>query len=459
MKMLHSYDMTGKNREQTAKELTSYLMHKHYQENDIDAITDTFGENFLWLGAGEEEYAAGTRKVKEIFRQFRGKVVKCSISDEEYETAMITPEVCLCMGRMWVATDPETQVFLRVHQRISTLFKWVEGKPYCCHIHLSNPYVEMVEGDVGFPTKMARQSYDYMQSFIEEQKRRIDEQTAELASIYNTVPCSIIRLLRTEQGCRLLTFNRALAGMIGVQEKEIPKLDWSRGFSRIVDKNSRQALEEALLRLQRPGDSNTVEYPLVKDDGEVIYISSTNTFIRTTKEGQVLQRLAFDITERVHLEQQLRRLGFEDTLTGLYNRNRFNYDMAVLGAKPPRQLGIASFDINGMKQVNDQYGHKAGDELLARTAAHIRKGFPGRGYRVGGDEFVVIDPEAEELRFHQTIKEICAAMEGSGIFIAAGSSWRQGNCSVKEQLVEADKRMYAHKAEFYKMAANDRRKR
>ena len=72
---------------------------------------------------------------------------------------------------------------------------------------------------------------------------------------------------------------------------------------------------------------------------------------------------------------------------------------------------------------------------------------------------MVIDPEAEELRFHQTIKEICTAMEGSGIFIAAGSSWRQGNCSAKEQLVEADKRMYAHKAEFYKMAANDRRKR
>ena len=175
MKKLHSYDMTGKNREQTAKELTSYLMHKHYQENDIDAIIDTFGENFLWLGAGEEEFAAGTRKVKDIFRQFRGKVMKCSISDEEYETAMITPEVCLCMGRMWVATDPETQVFLRVHQRISTLFKWVEGKPYCCHIHLSNPYVEMVEGDVGFPTKMARQSYDYMQSFIEEQKRQAVE--------------------------------------------------------------------------------------------------------------------------------------------------------------------------------------------------------------------------------------------------------------------------------------------
>ena len=92
---------------------------------------------------------------------------------------MASPDVCLCTGRMWISTDPATGVYLQVHQRISTCIRWVEGKPRCCFLHISNPYTEMREGETGFPTEMAQQSRDYLRQQVEAQKKQIAAATGE----------------------------------------------------------------------------------------------------------------------------------------------------------------------------------------------------------------------------------------------------------------------------------------
>lgn len=63
----------------TAKELTSFLFHKHYCENDVEAIIALFDDKLSWIGAGENEYKVGTEEVSGIFRQFVSMVPKCNI--------------------------------------------------------------------------------------------------------------------------------------------------------------------------------------------------------------------------------------------------------------------------------------------------------------------------------------------------------------------------------------------
>ena len=63
-------NQTTKIRKEKTKELTSYLLHKHYCENDEDALIEHFDEYFSWLGTGEQEYAVGYETVKDIFRKF-----------------------------------------------------------------------------------------------------------------------------------------------------------------------------------------------------------------------------------------------------------------------------------------------------------------------------------------------------------------------------------------------------
>ena len=120
------------------------------------------------------------------------------------------------------------------------------------------------------------------------------------------------------------------------------------------------------------------------------------------------------------------------------------------------QLGVAAIDLNGLKKVNDQMGHSAGDSLIRCTADHIAHAFPGKSYRIGGDEFLVIDTELEENAFREAISAMQANMAQDGISVSMGISWRRSRCSIKEQCDEADLLMYRAKAEFYSSYDNDR---
>lgn len=317
--------------EQKVIELTSFMLHKHYGENDPEAVIALFDEDLLWVGAGEEEYGIGAETVAGFFRRFAGMIPRCNISGEEYHVLMLTPDIYLCNGRAWISTDASTQISLRVHQRITTVFRRVNGTFRCCHIHASNPYADMA-GDIGFPVKMALQSYEYLQEQVEAQKRQIAAQTA-----------------------------------------------------------------------------------------------------------------------------QLERLNFEDSLTGLYNRNKFNTvidgDLSTRG----EGLGVACFDLNGLKEINDKSGHTAGDRLICSAAEEFHRFFHKMTYRVGGDEFVIIDPYNCQQVFVQTIEALQAALQAKGISCSAGISWRPGTGDLKVQYEEADRKMYENKRLFYSRPENNRR--
>jgi diguanylate cyclase (GGDEF)-like protein/PAS domain S-box-containing protein len=101
-----------------------------------------------------------------------------------------------------------------------------------------------------------------------------------------------------------------------------------------------------------------------------------------------------DITARKHLEEQLRHESHSDQLTGLSNRRYFEDESARLKASREFPVAIFSFDLDGLKAVNDSLGHAAGDALLQAMATFLRQFFRGgdRVFRTGGDEFATLLP-------------------------------------------------------------------
>lgn len=306
----------------------------------------------------------------------------------------------------------------------------------------------MQEDDVGFPTHMGQQSYQYLLEQVSVQSAQIEAQAAELESIYHTIPCGVMRLLRTSRGYELLTFNQALVNLTGYSREELYNLDWSRGYCGQLVLDDRLKLQASLASLSRPGEQMSVDYRITNRAGQHVYLSCTNSLISQEDEGAVIQRFIFDISRRVDLENQLKRLSYEDSLTGLFNRNMFNLIIDG-GVGHTARLGVACLDLNGLKATNDKLGHSAGDELIRRTAKHIRQRFQGRAYRIGGDEFVIIDEGAPEGVFRASVARLCQAMEYDGISVSMGLSWRDRHCSVKEQFDEADSLMYQFKKNFY----------
>lgn len=112
--------------------------------------------------------------------------------------------------------------------------------------------------------------------------------------------------------------------------------------------------------------------------------------------GRTLTCIIRDITKRKNIERKLKHLAFHDTLTSLGNRDLFNSEIKIFFSdleKNPDITGALLFlDLDGFKQINDTFGHQAGDELIILTAKRLRRSLRDSDavYRFGGDEFVLL---------------------------------------------------------------------
>lgn len=173
----------------------------------------------------------------------------------------------------------------------------------------------------------------------------------------------------------------------------------------------------------------------------------------TPKIKEALEITTFVLGSQIanHLMlNQLTKLSSIDLLTGLYNRNKLNAFMSELLEAPDSPISLIFLDINGLKKVNDQEGHIAGDNLIKRAATALKMTFPDKEvFRVGGDEFVVILRDVSEKRINAYIDEIHKNATNNNVSLAVG--YAMTNCSkdIERILKEADVNMYNDKRKFY----------
>ena len=162
---------------------------------------------------------------------------------------------------------------------------------------------------------------------------------------------------------------------------------------------------------------------------------------------------AQDITARKKAESDLLYLSYHDHLTGLYNRGFFENELKRLDTNQNFPLSIIMCDINGLKLINDSFGHDIGDALLKSAAEIIKKACRKEDIiaRIGGDEFVVILPKTTEEYAQQIsnhIKELASKekVDNVELSIACGYDTKTSdNQSIIELISNAENHMYQHK--------------
>ncbi len=146
----------------------------------------------------------------------------------------------------------------------------------------------------------------------------------------------------------------------------------------------------------RPMGRADHDFRVRRKDGTELFADIALGSIKTG-EGTNTIAVIRDITERRRLESALEHQALHDSLTGLPNRTLF-YDrlnQALLGARRERkQVALAMLDLDGFKDVNDAFGHAAGDDLLKQWSARLSSGLRATdtAARIGGDEFAWILP-------------------------------------------------------------------
>lgn len=163
--------------------------------------------------------------------------------------------------------------------------------------------------------------------------------------------------------------------------------------------------------------------------------------------------------EKKNVEKWIRRSNM-DELTGIFNRNAYENDLAELEAEEVKDDFVyVSLDVNGLKGVNDTLGHAAGDEIIIGAGDCLKQCFEAYGklYRTGGDEFAALI-YAEEAQLTEIIKDLervtkkWRGIRNEQLTMSCGYVTRReaGRISIREMAILADKRMYENKAEYYK---------
>lgn len=205
--------------------------------------------------------------------------------------------------------------------------------------------------------------------------------------------------------------------------------------------------------------NSLIAVPIYKDGAVIGFFGVDNPTVNYENLSLITSATFFlsDSLEKRQYHEMLERLSYEDALTKMYNRNKFNEEVELLQKNRPEKIGVAYIDMNGLKDANDRFGHQAGDELIKRVASSISGVFKENAFRIGGDEFIIIVSDIEKDIFYDNIEKMILTMKESQLSVSIGVSWTESGEDIITQIRNADERMYEEKNQYYKFTHQDRK--
>ncbi len=292
-------------------------------------------------------------------------------------------------------------------------------------------------------------------SELKETQKKLRVREEQYRKIFETAPVGI--MLEDREG-NILEVNESLCEISGFDEDE---LVGSNVLETLVPEEYKQEARENIDRIMS-GEETEFTAISRRKSGEKFYVHLNETRVTLPSGEPGILSMQMDITELKEKEEKLKYLSYHDGLTDLYNRYYLEEEMQRIDTARQLPISLIMCDVNGMKIVNDTYGHKKGDELLIKVADILRKNIRGEDVlaRWAGDEFVVLLPSTDietAREIGSRIEESCENEEFEGIPITLGIGVAAKEAiteDLDETLARADERMYKDKLTKVNSAEN-----
>ena len=312
-------------------------------------------------------------------------------------------------------------------------------------------------------------------------KATMDEVIKDIRELCESEYCCVFLLDEKEHTCRILCEdlvdwsempNRGNVEEVNFYERASTWEDTIAGSNCLVIK-SEQDMEVVKERnpewyadLAQFGVETIVLFPIKFQNELLGYMWATNFAPENAgriKETLELTTYVLGLEISSHqLMEKLRVMSSRDMLTGLLNRNEMNnridsLEQGRLGKD--KTVGVVFADLNGLKQVNDESGHAAGDELLKNAAHAMQDVFSDEeAFRVGGDEFLALIVGATEQDVEKKIEALReAAKNYKDVAFAIGGCMAKNGEDVRRAMRLSDELMYEDKNGYYETHPKHRR--
>ena len=251
---------------------------------------------------------------------------------------------------------------------------------------------------------------------------------------------------------KALEFNPAFGKMLGRTSEELLNLPWA-AYSHPDEIEENHNFMSLLIEKKIEGFQMEKRY--IKADGSEVWVQMTISRYQDEENENAHLVMVTDITDKKKAEAELVRLANHDQLTGVLTRRAAEQKIQEIETEGTIPVTVVVTDINGLKIINDTFGHQKGDQIIKSLAELIKSSLGEKDIiaRMGGDEFLIIMPKTSLKEASEKILEINEKIktnpEGRLLSASFGTAAKiSRNDVLEDAIISADARMYLNKMNF-----------
>jgi len=294
---------------------------------------------------------------------------------------------------------------------------------------------------IGRSTRRLRTANDALECRVRERTTELEAAERSFRGIFENTP---IGLYQCDADGRFLRVNPTFARYLGYANPET-LIASIQSLQKLGDPSRRSAF---IAELQANGEAEMTSVVTTSKGRELWLSESARTIYAPDGAVQQIEGAIHDVSAQHALEDQLRKIGATDPLTGLLNRRGLDEALAIA----PLPVSVLILDLDRFKDFNDTYGHPAGDRALQAVAVALKSVLRDDAIvaRIGGEEFVVCLPamaSADAVRVADRLRQAVADCDkfASRLTVSAGVATAMERSDLDAAFVEADRALYQAK--------------